>query len=155
MGNVNQTIGPFTLGKEQPLRFELIELYVDANSTGQSRFTFPTMNNLQNKRVLFVEAYSVEVITTSPTNKTIIPVSVFKRSVLTLYTTAMDKQNIQQIPFSVLNVLNVPAGTTPFAQERLLLNNPETDWNKCFIETGAPIGVGNVSFLLGVYYVDK
>lgn len=139
----------------QALRFELVEVPVGAGAINQMKFGFPTDNNLQGRRVLFVDAYNIQTMSVSPLGRPLISVATFLKSTLTLYTTTMQKQNIQNIPFSALNPFYVPGGTAPNTQARMLLNNPQTDWNKCIIELGTPIGVADVSFCLGVYYVDQ
>ena len=151
----NQNKMLMAIQQQQPLRFELVEVYIDAGQVNQSKFTFPTDNNLQGRRVLYVDAYSVETMSISPTGRTVISVATFLKSSLTMYTTLMQKQNIQNIPFAALNPYQITGGTAPNAQTRILLNNPQTDWNKCIIDTGTPIGVSGVSFCLGVFYVDQ
>jgi hypothetical protein len=138
----------------QQLRYELVELYVDTANSGKSKFAFPTNFNLQGKRVLFIDAFSDDVISVSPQGNDVITTAIFIKSFLTLYTMTIDRENLQQIAFPSLNPMSVTGGTTPFVQERILLNNAQTDWNKCYVEVGGTIGVGDISFLFGVWYVD-
>lgn len=151
----NQNNAMALITAAQQLRFELVELYVDNANSGKSKFSFPTNNNLQGKRVLFIDSYSDDIIPTTNSGNAVVTPSIFNRAYLTLYTMTIDRQNLEAIPLGSLNVLNVPAGTTPFAQTRVFLNNGQTDWNKCYVTTGGAIGVGNVSFLFGVWYVDR
>lgn len=138
-----------------PLRFELVEKYIDANNAGQSVFAFDTNSNLQGKKVVYLDAYNIETMTTSPQGHTVIGVSSFLRTSLTLYSIQQQRLNIQRLPLVALNPYNVPGGTTPYASLRILLNNAQTDWNKSEITLGSPLGGGgDVSFMFGVYYFD-
>lgn len=138
-----------------PLRFELVELYVDVNNAGRSSFAFPTNDNLQGKRVVYIDAYNVETMTVSPQGHTVISVATFLKSSLTLYSIKQQRLNIEELPLVALNPYSVPGGTTPFAHLRILLNNAQTDWNKSQVVLGSPLGGGgDVSFIFGVYYFD-
>lgn len=150
---MQQNVKAASVANGQPLRFELVEIPID--NASQSLFNFPVDQNLQGKRVLYVDVYNVETASVSPTGRAVISVAVFLRSTLTLYSTPMSRENLQRMPFTCLNVLDVPAGSTPYAKERILLNNIGTDWTKCQVNTGTAIGVTGVSMLFGVWYVDN
>lgn len=152
MGAQNMALANILNG--QQLRYELVEVYVDTANSGKSKFSFPTNFNLQGKRVLFIDAYSDEVVSETATGNSVITPAIFLKSFLTLYNMTIDRENLQQIAFASLNPMYVTGGTTPFVQERILINNAQTDWNKCYITVGGSIGVGDISFLFGVWYVD-
>lgn len=153
MSSQNQIINQVT--QAQSLRFELVEVIVTADMANQPKFTFNTDDNLQGKRVLFIDAYNAETMSVSPLGRPVVSVAIFQKATLSLYCMPMSKLNLIRMPFSCLNVLEVPGGTTPYAKERIFLNNPGTDWNKCEIQLGSVAGVGDFSFVLGVWYVDK
>lgn len=153
MSNQNQIIAQ--LAQMQPLKFELVELYVSAAKANQQVFNFSTNQEVQGKRVLFIDAQNIETVTVSPQGHDVVSVATYQKSYLNLYSTAMDKFNLQAIPLISLNPFFVNGGTAPNVQERILLNNPTTDWNKCTVTLGSAPGVGDFSFLFGVWYIDN
>ena len=137
-----------------PMRFQLVELYIDANNAGRASFAFPTNNNLQGKRVAYIDAYNEETMSVSPQGHAVVSVADFLKSALTLYTIKQQRLNIQELPLVALNPYNVPGGTTPYASLRVLLNNAQTDWNKSEVTLGSNLAAGDFSFMFGVYYFD-
>lgn len=138
-----------------PLRYELVEIPVEISNLGQAVFSFPTNQNLQGKRILYVDAFCVETVATSPFGIPVISVATYKKAFLDLYSTPVARENIRKLPFISLNPHFVPGGTAPNVQERILINNVGTDWNKC--QVYIPGGIGGetkVSILLGVWYID-
>lgn len=153
--NQNKVIESVTSNPALPLRHELVEVYVDAANASNTVFNFPTNNNLQGKRVLYMDAYCVEVLSTTPTGHAVISVAQLQKTYITLYSIKSTRQNIIKMPGVVLNPYEVPGGTAPNVRTRLLLNNEQTDWNKCEINIpGGVGGGGDVSFLFSVYYID-
>lgn len=139
----------------QSLKFELVELYISTENSGKQKWNFPLNPDIQNKRVLFVDAYSIETMSVSPQGHAVVSVANFIKSYLTLYNTKMQLENIQQVPLPAINAFYVPGGTTPNSQERILINNATTDWNKSYITIGSTPGVGDFSYVFGVWYVDN
>lgn len=140
-----------------PLRYELVEIKVDADSVALDTFSFPTNQNLQGKRILYIDAFNDELMSVSPLGIAVVTVAMTQKSYLTLYSTPISRENLRQIPFISLNPHFVPGGasTAPNVQQRILLNNIGTDWNKCKIKV--PGGIGGAvakSYLLGVWYID-
>lgn len=135
--------------------------------------TFPTQQDLENRKIVAISAYSVDDMTNDPNNPGVatMTAAVFKQSFLTLYTAAVRNRNVftqhqepglfyDKIPLSQLrNVWNndTATATRSSGSPNLFLIRPtEITFNKTKIEFPTPVAMANpMSAVLMFHYLDK
>ena len=144
-----------------------------SNNMTQNSYIFPTQQELQNRRIVAIEALSAVDIATDPLNSgyTAMPTSVFNASFLSLYTsiksqvpggTGRQQTGLfyDKIPMSVLrNVQNNDTSLSPlpsFSKEIFLIRPTELAFNKCKVEFPTAVAVSDkVSAVFTFHYLDE
>lgn len=142
-------------------RFELVELIIQAGSTG-TRFPYPDIPQLRDDTtqdiiVCGLKTWSVEALPLTANGNTNATYLQLANSFLTLYIEG--EESIRQIPFiDFLHQRQAQAtGTTFNNVETTALEYLKIDWNKTYLQAATPFGTAGApnaqfSVLLGVSY---
>lgn len=134
--------------------------------------TFPTQQDLENRKIVAIEAYSVRDIPFDPLNPgtPVLPDTAFVQAFLTLYTSAVNNKtnfSSRQEPglfydkYPLVSMRrtqnNVAAGSYPsFVQDIFLIRPTELAFNKCKIEFPNPVALATTASAVFVFhYLDK
>lgn len=148
------------------IKYELVELVVPANST-LTVFTFDPQPHLQNEKIVSLEVYTVNDLTSSPQGNGLPTTANFQSAYLNLYGADPDSPLnanpvnsnppppmgnwMKPIPLWSLHRLN--NGTDPYVFELFEIEPRNIIWNKSIIQTGAVLGnSAPVSWLVLVGY---
>lgn len=143
--------------------FQLVEIIALGSATAPNNATkiqFVDQPYLRDKRIVTLEMYSSTDMPFSPTGGAVATAAQLANLTLTLYSDNPDKPGImgewyQNIPYPDLHRIQ-NATPEPFVRDRYALSGPIVSWDKCYYTLGAAMGsVANVSFLLGVGFVDN
>jgi hypothetical protein len=144
-----------------------------SGGTTQQKNPFGTQMELQNRKIIAIEAFSNQDMINSPisSGNAVIPPYVFKGSVLTLYTSSIfdgvTKKLIRpeglyydQMPLSVLRrVHNYSANdmsVTSGGSDVFRIRPTEIAWTKSYVSIPVAIGIGQTySALFLVHYLDE
>lgn len=128
------------------------------NTLGQINFTPQTY--LANKKILSIEVFTGNDLTTSPLGNVVVPTANMKGCYLTLYTSNPDRDNdfsqwFQQRPLWSFH--RVQNGTDPYVKELALIGGNIVSWEKSFVNVFTAGGLANTvnwSFVFDVSYED-
>lgn len=148
-------------------------LITPSGATSTASTTFPTQQDLENRKIIAIQAYMDQDITNDPLNpSTVVMTSaVFSNAFLTLYTAAVRNDSAftahqqpglfyDKIPFPQLrNVFNnntSGAVTSSYSPTLFLIRPTELSFNKCKVEFPTPVAMASpMSAVFVFHYLDK
>ena len=130
-------------------KFELVELIIPANSTG-NRFNFPDLPKLRYTALQGIETYTSSDFPSTASANTMVTVGDLQKSFLVLYIDG--REDLYRIPLVSLHRIQNSANN-PFVRALFATTGQKVTWEKSYITTSAAFTVtAQFSFLFGVYY---
>lgn len=154
-------------------------LLTPSGGTTSASYTFPTQQELQDRKIVAIEAYvgisasNAGDILNDPTNPGIACLTplLFQNAFLTLYTAAVKNQTVfarhqeaglfyDKIPFASLrrvqNGFQVALPSASFVRSIFMIRPTELTFNKCKVEFPTPVVLAEVQSAVFVFhYLDK
>lgn len=137
-------------------RYQLVELQVPAAGLGAGQRLYfqdqPQLRTQINQLVIIkaIETFNVLAVAKSPSGVTVAAAADLANAFLVLNVAGTEE--MQYIPLSVLNRVNVFTAGTSFVNDLFSLDYQyQIDWTKSYLQFGAAQS-NIVSFIFGVYY---